>query len=341
MHADKREQLDRVQAGDIVAIVGLKDVTTGDTLCDLKQPIVLERIAFPDPVIVMAISPSSRADRERLSEALAKISREDPTFSWHTDAETQQTLIGGMGELHLDVLRNRVIREFKVAAVVGNPEVAYRQSLKSGVDITARHVKQSGGHGQFAVCMVRFAPSKQAGVEFDNQIVGGAIPREYIPAVEKGIAEFCEKGGELGFPFLGVTAELHDGKFHEVDSSEMAFRTAGRLAMRMAADGNTCLYEPSMEFEVQTPEEFLGDIIGDLNSRRAEISDIESRGVIRVVFGTVPMGEMFGYATRLRSLSQGRATYSMEPAGYRPLPESLAAKVEERRRQALKEQRQG
>ena len=337
MHANKREQLERMEAGDIVAIVGLKNTVTGDTLCDAKAPVVLEQISFPEPVITMAISPSSRADRERLSEALAKIQREDPTFTWRTDDETEQTLIGGMGELHLDVLRNRIIRDFKVAAIVGAPEVAYRQSLARELDFECRHVKQTGGSGQFAVVRLRFAPAEEAGVHFDDQIVGGAIPREYIPAVKRGIEEYCAGGGDLGFGFLGVRAELYDGKSHEVDSSEMAFRAAGRKAMQMAADGNTRLYEPHMEFEVQTPEEFLGDVIGDLNSRRAEISDIESRGTTRVVFGRVPMAEMFGYATRLRSLSQGRATYSMEPADYRPLPKTIAEKVAERRRLQLKE----
>ncbi len=339
MHADKRELIDEVEAGDIVAVVGLKLTVTGDTLSDPTDPVILEEISFPEPVIVMAISPSSRADRERLSEALAKISREDPTFTWNTDEETQQTLIGGMGELHLDVLRNRIIRDYKVAALVGAPQVAYRQSLARAVDIEARHVKQSGGHGQFAVAHVRLEPCEDPGVTFENSIVGGAVPREYIPSVEKGIREYCEGGGDLNYAFLGLKAELYDGKSHDVDSSDMAFRAAGRLAMRLATDGNSAIHEPFMEFEVQTPEEFLGDVIGDLNSRRATVSDIESRGSVRVVLGQVPMGEMFGYATRLRSLTQGRATYSMEPAGYRPLPKAMAEKIEEKRRKELREQK--
>ena len=337
MHANKREQLDVLEAGDIAALIGLKQSFTGDTLCDPKDPVILERISFPDPVIAMKIEPSSRADRERLSESLAKISREDPTFTWSTDEETDQTLIGGMGELHLEVLKNRIIREFKVAAVVGAPEVAYRQNLAKEVEIEARHIKQSGGHGQFAVAKIRFAAQAHPGVKFENEIVGGSVPREYIPAVQKGIEEYCKGGGELGFPLLGVHAVLFDGKSHEVDSSEMAFRAAGKLAMRLAVRENTRLFEPAMEFEVQTPEEYLGDVIGDLNSRRAEISDIESRGIVRVILGTVPIGEMFGYSTRLRSITQGRGTYSMEPKGYQPLPKELATKVEERRRRQLKE----
>ncbi len=341
MHANKREQIESVRAGDIAAVVGLRDTLTGDTLCSMREPILLERITFPDPVIMMAIAPSSRADRDRLSESLTKISREDPTFTWRTDEETEQTLIGGMGELHLDILRNRIIREFKVAAVVGQPEVAYRQSLRRPIDIEARHIKQSGGHGQYAVAHLRFEPRGEPGVLFENEITGGSIPREYIPAIQKGIMEYCSEGGDLGYEFVGVRAVLYDGKHHEVDSSEMAFRTAGKLAMRMAVENNTRLYEPTMQFEVQTPEEYLGDVIGDLNSRRAEISDIESRGVVRVVLGKVPIGEMFGYATKLRSLTQGRATYSMEPTDYQPVPDSLAGKIEEKRRADLRSRRAG
>ena len=278
MHAALRDPIETVQAGDIAAVVGLRSTLTGDTICDIDQPILLEKITFPDPVIMMSIAPASRGDREKLSEALAKLAREDPTFKWLTDEETEQTLIGGMGELHLDVLKNRIIRDFKVAATVGEPEVAYRQSLARAVDIEAKHIKQTGGHGQYAVVRMKFGPSTEPGVHFENGVTGGSVPKEFIPAVRKGVEEYCETGGELGYTYLGITAELYDGKYHDVDSSEMAFRAAGRLAMRMASDGNRRLYEPIMKFEVQVPEEYLGDTIGDLNSRRAEISGHRGAG---------------------------------------------------------------
>jgi len=339
MHAALREPIDVVRAGDIAAVVGLRSTLTGDTICSEDRPILLEKISFPEPVIMMSIAPASRGDREKLSEALAKLAREDPTFKWHTDEETEQTLIGGMGELHLDVLKNRIIRDFKVAASVGEPEVAYRQSLARAVDVEARHIKQTGGHGQYAVVRMKFGPSVTPGVQFTNEIVGGSVPKEFVPAVRKGVEEYCETGGELGYTYLGITAELYDGKYHEVDSSEMAFRSAGRLAMRMASEGNRRLYEPMMKFEVQVPEEYLGDVIGDLNSRRAEISDIEARGLTRVLFGKVPVGEIFGYSTSLRSLTQGRGTAAMEPDVYQPLPKLLAEEVEAKRRKKLEERR--
>jgi elongation factor G len=339
MHANLRDPIEVVSAGDIAAVVGLRNTLTGDTICDEDHAILLEKITFPDPVIMMSIAPSSRGDREKLSEALAKLAREDPTFKWHTDEETEQTLIGGMGELHLDVLKNRIIRDFKVAATVGEPEVAYRQSLAREVDIEAKHIKQTGGHGQYAVVRMKFGPSAEPGVHFENETSGGSVPKEFIPAVRKGVEEYCETGGELGYTYLGITAELYDGKYHEVDSSEMAFRAAGRLAMRMASEGNRRLYEPTMKFEVQVPEEYLGDTIGDLNSRRAEISDIEARGVTRVLFGKVPVGEIFGYSTSLRSLTQGRGTAAMEPDVYQPLPKLMAEEVETKRRKKLEERK--
>jgi elongation factor G len=339
MHAAHRDPIETVQAGDIAAVVGLRQTLTGDTICDVDQPILLEKITFPDPVIMMSIAPASRGDREKLSEALAKISREDPTFRWHTDEETEQTLIEGMGELHLDVLKNRIVRDFKVDAIVGEPEVAYRQSLARAVDVEAKHIKQTGGHGQFAVVRMKFGPSVKPGVQFENTITGGSVPKEFIPAVRKGVEEYCETGGELGYTYLGITAEIYDGKYHDVDSSEMAFRAAGRLAMRMASEGNRRLYEPTMKFEVQVPEEYLGDTIGDLNSRRAEISDIEARGVTRVLFGKVPVGEIFGYSTTLRSLTQGRGTAAMEPDLYQPLPKAIAEEVEAKRRKKLDEKK--
>jgi elongation factor G len=339
MHANLRDPIEVVQAGDIAAVVGLRSTLTGDTVCDLDHPILLEKITFPEPVIMMSIAPNSRGDREKLSEALAKLAREDPTFKWHTDEETEQTLIGGMGELHLDVLKNRIIRDFKVEATVGEPEVAYRQSLAREVDVEAKHVKQTGGHGQYAVVRMKFGPSVKHGVQFENSITGGSVPKEFIPAVRKGIEEYCETGGELGYTYLGITAEIYDGKYHEVDSSEMAFRAAGRLAMRLASEGNRRLYEPMMKFEVQVPEEYLGDTIGDLNSRRAEISDIEARGMTRVLFGKVPVGEIFGYSTSLRSLTQGRGTAAMEPDVYQALPKSIAEEVEAKRRKKLEERK--
>ena len=339
MHAAHRDPIDSVEAGDIAAVVGLKTTLTGDTICDEDHPVLLEKIVFPEPVILMSIEPSSRGDREKLSETLAKLAREDPTFKWFTDPETEQTIIGGMGELHLDVLKNRIIRDYKVAATVGEPEVAYRQSFARTVDVEAKHIKQTGGHGQYAVVKMRFGPSTEAGVQFENAITGGSVPKEFIPAVRKGIEAYCETGGELGYAFLGITAEIYDGKYHDVDSSEMAFRAAGVLAVRMAAEGNRRLYEPTMKFEVQVPEEYLGDVIGDLNSRRSEISDIEARGLTRVLFGKVPVGEIFGYSTTLRSLTQGRGTAAMEPDEYQPLPASLALAVEEKRKKQLEERR--
>ncbi len=339
MHAAHRDPIDQVEAGDIAAVVGLRSTLTGDTICSEDHPILLERIVFPEPVIMMSIEPASRGDREKLSDTLAKLAREDPTFRWFTDEETEQTIIGGMGELHLDVLKNRITRDFKVDATVGEPEVAYRQTLERKVDIEAKHIKQSGGHGQYAVVRMLFSPAVEPGVHFVNGVVGGSVPKEFIPAVKKGVESYCETGGDLRFTFLGITAELYDGKYHEVDSSEMSFRAAGVLAMRMAAEGNRRIYEPTMKFEVQVPEEYLGEVIGDLNSRRSEISDMESRGVTRVLFGKVPVGEIFGYSTTLRSLTQGRGTAAMEPAEYKAVPRERAAKIESDRLKKLEERR--
>ena len=339
MHAANRDPIERVEAGDIAAVVGLRNTLTGDTVCTEDHPILLERIIFPEPVIMMSIEPASRGDREKLSDTLAKLAREDPTFHWHTDEETEQTIIGGMGELHLDVLKNRIIRDFKVDAKVGEPEVAYRQTLEKPVDIEAKHIKQSGGHGQYAVVRCKFAPSVEPGVHFVNDVVGGSVPKEFIPAIKKGIENYAETGGELRYTYLGIVATLYDGKYHEVDSSEMAFRAAGVLAMRMAAEGNRRIYEPTMKFEVQVPEEFLGEVIGDLNSRRAAISDMESRGLIRVLFGKVPVAAIFGYSTTLRSLTQGRGTAAMEPDEYQPVPRAMAEEIETKRKKWLEERK--
>jgi elongation factor G len=328
MHAATREPIKACEAGDIVAAMGLKDTHTGDTLTDQEQVITLESVDFPDTVISMSIEPKSKADRDKLAQVLSTLSKEDPTFQHFTDEETQETIIAGMGELHLEVLRHRIIRDFKVAAECGRPRVAYRQTLAAERKIEARHVKQTGGHGQFAVARVNFEPlSDSQEVEFVDDIKGGAVPREYIPSVEKGLMAAAEKGAQYPFPFVGLRATLYDGKSHEVDSSDMAFQEAGRLAFRLAADGNHRFLEPVMKIEVLVPEPNLGDVIGDLNSRRASIEEIADRMHLKVVTGKVPIAEMFNYSSRLRSLTAGRGTYSMEPCGYEPVPESVAARI--------------
>ena len=326
MHAASREAIEVLQAGDIVAVMGLKNTHTGDTLCDSNKPITLESVDFPDTVISMSIEPKSKSDRDKLSHVLSVLAKEDPTFQAYTDEDTEETIIAGMGELHLEVLRHRIIRDFKVQAECGKPRVAYRQTLKEAKDIEGRHVKQSGGHGQFAVARVRFAPSTEES-EFISDIKGGAIPREYIPSVEKGIFAIAEKGTQYPFPFVNFTATLYDGKFHDVDSSDMAFQEAGKLCMRLASQDNVQFLEPIMKIEVLTPEENLGDVIGDLNSRRAQIADIGDRLHIKVINGKVPIAEMFNYSSRLRSLTAGRGTYSMEPQGYEPVPSSVAETI--------------
>jgi elongation factor G len=328
MHAAQREAIKEAGAGEIAAVVGLKNTVTGDTLCDENKPIVLEAMEFPPTVISMAIEPRASADRDRLSETIARLTREDPTFRARTDENTGQMIINGMGELHLEVLRNRIERDFKVPVNVGKPKVAYRQTLRAGKDVEARHIKQTGGHGQFAVVRMRFAPAPtEEPVVFENDITGGAVPREYVPSVEYGVKNAAEAGGKLGFPFVNIQAVLYDGQSHDVDSSDMAFQAAGALAFRMASEGNATLLEPILKIEVSTPEEYLGDVIGDLNSRRGVISDIDVRGNIRVIRGKVPIAEMFQYSTKLRGLTQGRGDYSMEVQGYEAVPQSIAEKV--------------
>jgi elongation factor G len=331
MHAAQRAQIDEIRAGDIAAAVGVKLTVTGDTLCDEDEPIVLESIDFPDPVISMSIEPSSRADRDKLGNALAKLAKEDPTFNYFTDPETNETVIAGMGELHLEILRNRIVRDFGVAADVGAPRVAYRQTLAREVSIEARHIKQSGGSGQYAVAKVRFEPLEGSfDVLFESEIKGGAIPREYIPSIERGIRRLAESGGVDRFPYVGFKAVVYDGNYHEVDSSDLAFEAAGRLAFREAFTPNTVkLLEPVMKVEVTAPEEHLGDVIGDLNSRRARVHDVDSRQNLKVVHSEVPISEMFAYSSRLRSLTQGRGTYSMEPQGYWDVPHELTKRVYE------------
>ncbi len=331
MHANKRQDLDTVYAGDIAAAVGLKFTTTGDTLCDEQHPIVLESMVFPEPVISVAIEPKTKAGQEKMGIALAKLAEEDPTFRTYTNQETGQTIIAGMGELHLEIIVDRLMREFKVEANVGAPQVAYKEALSKEVDVEGKFVRQSGGRGQYGHCKVRFYPTDPNGeklYEFVNAIVGGAIPKEYIPAVDAGIQEAMQSGALAGYPVLGVRAECYDGSYHEVDSSEMAFKIAGSMAFKEAMrKGGSTLLEPMMKVDVTVPEEYMGDIIGDINSRRGRIEGMDSRNGASIVHGFVPLGEMFGYATDLRSKTQGRGVYTMQFHCYEPVPKSIQEKV--------------
>lgn len=324
MHANDREEVKEVRAGDIVALIGMKDVTTGETLCDQNNVITLERMDFPDPVISVAVEPKSQADQEKMGIALSRLAQEDPSFRVETDQETGQTIISGMGELHLEVLVDRMRREFKVDANVGKPQVAYREKITSTVEINNKFVKQSGGRGQYAHVVIRFEPSDDEGLEFVNEIVGGVVPREFIPAIEKGIAGQMKNGVLAGYPLLGLKAVLIDGSYHDVDSNEMAFKIAASQATRMLSkEGNAVLLEPMMKVEVTTPEEYMGDVVGDLNRRRGLISGMEDGLSGKQINASVPLAEMFGYATDLRSASQGRATYSMEFEKYSEAPASV------------------
>ncbi|KAA3607217.1 MAG: elongation factor G [Planctomycetota bacterium] len=329
MHAAKREAVDEVKAGQICAVVGFKNTVTGDTVCDPKQQIVLESMTFPDSVVSMSIEPKSLKDRDRLSDALAHLTREDPTFRAQIDEQTDEMVVSGMGELHLEIVLTRIQRDMGIPITVGEPKVAYKQTLTAERDIEGRHVKQTGGHGQFAVVNVRFEPNPGAEdpVEFIDQIKGGVVPRQYIPAVRKGLEDAAKSGGRLGFPFVDLKATLHFGKAHEVDSSELAFHSAGILAFRLATDSNVTILEPMMRLSVQVPEEYLGDVIGDLNTRRVEVEEIAISGDLREVRGRVPISEMFNYASRLRGSTQGRGSFSMEPLDYAPLPNHLAEKL--------------
>ncbi len=326
MHADKREEIKRVNAGDIGAVVGLKDVATGHTICDPGNPIVLESMEFPEPVISVAIEPKTRADHDKLGFSLAKLSQEDPTFKVHTDEDTGQTIISGMGELHLEIIVDRLMREFDVDASVGKPQVSYKESITASAEGVGRFVRQTGGRGQFGHAKIRIAPSEPGeGFVFKNEIVGGSIPREYIPAVETGCREAMEGGILSGYPMEDVAVALYDGSYHEVDSSEVAFKIAGSMAFKdAAAKAKPVLMEPVMRVEVVVPEEYMGDVLGDLNGRRGRINQMEPRGNSQVVTCFVPLSEMFGYATSVRSLSQGRANYSMHFERYERLPEQLA-----------------
>jgi len=330
MHADKREAVDVAQAGEICAVVGLKNTTTGDTICDMKDQVVLESMTFPEAVISMSIEPKSMKNRDKLADVLGHLCKEDPSFRASVDHETDEIVISGMGELHLEIITTRIDRDHGVPITVGAPKVAYRQTLTAEKDVEARHVKQSGGSGQFAVANIRFEPNMDAeddGLEFVDEIKGGVIPRQFIPAVAAGITNQMKSGGRIGWLFVNIKASLHYGKTHEVDSSELAFQSAGMLGFRMACEGNTTVLEPYMKLSVQVPEEFIGDVVGDLNTRRVAVDEIAVTGDLREVRGSVPIAEMFNYAGRLRGLTQGRGMFSMEPLGYREVPAYIAEKL--------------
>ena len=336
MHANHREEIDKVYAGDIAAAVGFKLTTTGDTICDEDHEVILESMVFPEPVISVAIEPKTKAGRDKMGIALAKLAEEDPTFKTYTDAETGDTIISGMGELHLEIIVDRLLREFKVEANVGAPQVAYKETFRKAVDVEGKFVRQSGGKGQYGHCKVKFFPistDAENSYEFVNSTVGGSIPKEYIPAIDKGIQQAMQSGILGGYPVLGVRAEVYDGSYHEVDSSETAFQVAGSMAFKEAMrKGDAVLLEPIMKVTVTVPEEYMGDVIGDINSRRGRIEGMEARNGVQVIHSFVPLAEMFGYSTDLRSKSQGRGNYVMEVDHYEPCPKSVQDKVLEGRK---------
>ena len=329
MHADKREEIKEVLAGDIAAAVGLRQTTTGDTLCDEDDKVILERMVFPEPVIFVAVEPKTKGDQDKMGIALQRLQMEDPSFRVRTDEETGQTIMGGMGELHLEILVDRMFREFKVEANVGKPQVAYRETITRTVEAEGRHIRQSGGKGQYGHCWLRLIPQQPGqGFEFENVIVGGAVPKEFISPIEKGIVEAMQGGVLAGFPMVDLKVEVFDGSYHEVDSSEMAFKIAGSIGFKLgAAKAGPVLLEPIMDVEVVTPEAFMGDVIGDLNSRRGKIQGMNPRGNAQVITAQVPLADMFGYATDLRSKTQGRATYSMQFGHYAQVPNSIAETI--------------
>ena len=329
MHANHRQEIEKVYAGDIAAAVGLKDTTTGDTLCDEKAPIILESMVFPDPVISVAVEPKTKADQEKMGIALQKLAEEDPTFRVRTDPETAQTIISGMGELHLDIIVDRLLREFHVGCSVGNPQVAYRETIRKSVKAEGKFVRQSGGKGQYGHCWLELTPLEAGeGFKFDNKVVGGAIPKEYIGPVEAGVKEAMENGVVAGYPMVDVGVTVYDGSYHEVDSSEMAFKIAGSMGFRAGAlKADPVILEPYMKVEVTVPEEYMGDVIGDLNSRRGRINSMEARNGAQVIDAFVPLSEMFGYATDLRSKTQGRGNYSMEVDHYEEVPRNIAEAI--------------
>ncbi len=329
MHANKREEVDSVSAGDIAAAVGLKDTTTGDTLCDMNSHVILEKMEFPEPVISVAIEPKTKASQEKMSIALHKLAEEDPTFRTYTDEETGQTIISGMGELHLEIIVDRLLREFKVEANIGNPQVSYRESISQAAEAEGKYIRQSGGSGQYGHCKIKIEPQEAGkGFEFVNNIVGGAIPKEYIGPVQKGIEEATQAGVLAGYPVLDVKVTLYDGSYHEVDSSEMAFKIAGSMAFRQAVSkAAPVLLEPVEKVEIITPDEYLGDVMGDISSRRGRIQGMNPKNGVHVLDAFIPLAEMFGYATDLRSNTQGRATYSMQFDHYEKVPQAIADKV--------------
>ncbi|MBR2214404.1 MAG: elongation factor G [Selenomonadaceae bacterium] len=329
MHANNRKEIDTVYSGDIAAAVGLKDTTTGDTLCDENKPIILESMEFPDPVISVAVEPSTKNDQEKMGIALQKLAEEDPTFKVHTDPETGQTIISGMGELHLQIIVDRMLREFKVDCKVGEPQVAYRETIRKPMEAEGKFVRQSGGHGQYGHCWLKIEPQEPgAGFAFENKIVGGVIPKEYIKPIEEGVKQAMEGGVLAGYPMVDIKATVYDGSFHEVDSSEAAFKIAGSMAFKAAAEkARPVLLEPYVKVEVIVPEEYMGDVIGDLNSRRGRIDGMEARNGAQVINGFVPLSEMFGYSTDLRSKTQGRGNYSMEVSHYDEVPKNIADQI--------------
>ena len=332
MHADKREDIEECYAGDILAAVGLKFTTTGETLCDYDQPVVLESMDFPEPVIDIAIEPKTTADQEKMSLALQKLAEEDPTFRVHTDTETGQTIISGMGELHLEIIVDRLLREFRVDANVGKPQVAYRETFRRPAKANTKFARQSGGHGQYGHCVVEFEPQEPGkGFESESKIAGGVVPKEFIPPIEAGIKEAMENGTLAGFPVVDIKATLVDGSYHEVDSSEMAFKIAGSMAFKeAAAKAQAVLLEPIFKLEVTVPEEYMGDVIGDINSRRGRLEGMEALNGMQIIRGFVPLSEMFGYATDLRSKTQGRGTYVMQFAHYEEVPKNIAETIIEK-----------
>ena len=329
MHANNRKEIEKVYSGDIAAAVGLKDTTTGDTLCDEDHPIILESMEFPDPVISVAVEPSTKNDQEKMGVALQKLAEEDPTFRVRTDQETGQTIISGMGELHLQIIVDRMLREFKVDCKVGEPQVAYRETIRKTVEAEGKFVRQSGGHGQYGHCWLKLEPQEPGeGFVFENEVVGGAIPKEFIKPIEEGVRQAMEGGVVAGYPMVDIKATVYDGSFHEVDSSEAAFKIAGSMAFKNGAEkANPVLLEPYVKVEVVVPEEYMGDVIGDLNSRRGRIDGMEPRNGAQVINGFVPLSEMFGYSTDLRSRTQGRGNYSMEVSYYDEVPKNIADKI--------------
>jgi elongation factor G len=328
MHANKREEISEVWAGDIAAAVGLKYTTTGDTICDPDSAVILESMSFPEPVIEVSIEPKTKADQEKLGQALSKLMQEDPTFRVQTDPETGQTLIAGMGELHLEIIVDRLLREFKVEANVGRPQVAYREAITSEADAEGRYIRQTGGRGQYGHCKIRVRPTDEGDFVFNDKIVGGKIPKEFIKPIEQGIREAMETGPLAGYPLTGIEVDLYDGSYHDVDSSEVAFKIAGSMAYQDAAKrAHPVIMEPVMEVEVVTPEEYMGDVIGDINSRRGRIQHMEAHTNNQIIQCVVPLSEMFGYATDLRSLTQGRANYSMQFSTYEQAPKNVSEEI--------------